>query len=210
VSGKTEEAVIDDQVRQDIAFIRRAVEEGGAYATASSPDMLVWGVAVALGYLGTYAFFRGWSPVAHQSIWAACLGLGWLYSLRRLLRRIVVGRKDFPTRGPMAQALAMLWLGCGTFLTILAIAVLTSGDMRVGWCDAVVAGVLGIAFFASASLSNLPWLRWVAIAWWIGEIAFFALRYDPAVRLPLAAALMLVLLAGPGLVLMRRRDARAV
>jgi hypothetical protein len=202
--------VTDDQVRLDIAFIRRAIEEGGTYATGYGPNMLVWGAVVALGYLWTYAFVRGWSPIAPSIIWPVCLGVGWLYSLRRLARRIVADRNDLRTRGPMAQALAMLWLGCGTFLTILAIAVLTSGDRSLGWCDAVIAGVLGIAFFASASLSNLPWLRWVAVAWWIGEIAFFALRHDAALRLPLAATLMLVLLAGPGLLLLRRRHARVV
>ena len=53
--------MIEDQTREDIAFIRRAIEEGGAYATASSPNMLVWGIAVAIGYLGTYGFVRGWS-----------------------------------------------------------------------------------------------------------------------------------------------------
>ena len=196
--------MIDDQVRQDIAFIRRAVEEGGAYATAGSPDMLVWGVAVALGYLGTYAFIRGWSPIAPHGLWAVCLGAGWLYSLRR----IVVGPQGRPARGPMAQALAMLWFGCGVFMTTLVIAAMASGAAREGWFDAVVAGVLGIGFFASASLSNLPWLRWIAVLWWAGEIALFALRLNPAVRLPLAAVLMLVLLAGPGLLLLRRRHAR--
>ena len=35
--------LVEGRIRpQDIAFIRRAVEEGGAYATASSSDMLVW------------------------------------------------------------------------------------------------------------------------------------------------------------------------
>lgn len=197
--------MIEKQAREDIAFIRRAIEEGSTYATAHGPHMLVWGIAVAFGYLATYAFVRGWSPVAPPGIWAVCLGLGWLYSLRRPLRRIIASGKDLPVRGPMAQALAMLWLGCGMFLTILAIAVLTSGDTRQGWCDAIIAGVMGIGFFASASLTKLPWLRWVAVGWWIGEIAIFALRHDADVRLPLSAALMLVLLAGPGLLLMRQR-----
>lgn len=200
--------MIDDQVRQDIAFIRRAVEEGGAYAHAGSPDMVVWGVLVALGYLGTYAFVRGWSPIAPNGLWAVCIGAGWLYSLRRVLRRIVVGPEGRPARGPMAHALAMLWLGCGVFITTLAIAVMASGAAREGWSDAVVAGVLGLGFFASATLSNLPWLRWVAVAWWVGEIALFVMRHD-AERLPLAAGLMLALLAGPGILLLRRRHARA-
>ena len=55
--------MVEDRAREDIALIRRAIEDGAAYATAGSPDMLVWGIAVAIGYLGTYACIRGWSPV---------------------------------------------------------------------------------------------------------------------------------------------------
>ena len=73
---------------------------------------------------------------------------------------------------------------------------------------AVVAGVMGIAFFAGASLARLPWLLWVGIAWWVGELALFTLR-DRIEALPLAAALMLVLLAGPGYVLWSRRGPAA-
>jgi hypothetical protein len=197
--------MIENQAREDIAFIRRAIEEGGAYATACSPDMLVWGVAIAIGYLGTYGFIRGWSPVAPGALWAACIGLPWLFSLRRLARRF--GGGEVRVRGPMAQALAMLWLGCGIFLTTLGIAVMVA-EPRGGWFDAVVAGVMGIAFFAGASLAKLPWLRWVGIAWWVGELALFALRHRIE-ALPLSAALMLLLLAGPGYVLLQQRGGRS-
>ena len=198
--------MIEDQAREDIALIRRVIEDGAAYATAGSPDMLVWGIAVAIGYLGTYACIRGWSPVTPGLLWAACLGLPWLFSLRRVARGLA-GR-EVAVRGPMAQALAMLWFGCGIFLTILAIAVMATDEGRNGWCNAVVAGVMGIGFFASASLTRLLWLRWVAIAWWLGEVALFALRHRADV-LPLAAILMLLLLAGPGYVLMSGRSRRA-
>jgi hypothetical protein len=194
--------VIEDQAREDIAFIRRAIEEGSAYATASSPDMLVWGIAVAIGYLGTYGFVCGWSPVAPGALWAVCLGLPWLFSLRRVAIGIA-GHEVWP-RGPMARALAMLWFGCGVFLTTLAVACMVTGEGRNGWFNAVVAGVMGIGFFAGSWLARLPWMRWVGIAWWIGELALFALRHRVEV-LPLSAALMLLLLAGPGYVLMSRR-----
>lgn len=199
--------MIRDQAREDIAFIRRAIEEGGAYASAGSPDMVVWGIAVALGDLGTYGFIRGWSPLPPGSLWAVCIGLPWLYSLRRLFRRLIGSGIASAVRGPMARALSMLWLGCGIFLTTLGIAAMWTGAAREGWFDPVVAGVMGIAFFASASLSNLPWLRWIAIGWWIGELAIFALRHQPE-ALPLAAVLMLALLAGPGLILLQRRAHR--
>jgi len=198
--------VIEDQAREDIAFIRRAIEEGGAYATASSPEMLVWGIMLAIGYLGTYGFVRGWSPVAPGALWAACMGLPWLFSLRRLARGLA-GR-GVTNRGPMAQAAAMLWLGCAIVLTTLATAAMVTGEARGGWVSAVVAGVMGFGVFASAWLVRLPWLRWVGIAWWLGELALFALRHR-AEALPLAAALMLLLLAGPGYVLLARRGRQA-
>jgi hypothetical protein len=191
----------EDRTREDIAFIREVIEEGGAYAAACSPDMLVWGIAVAIGYLGTYAFVRGWSPIAPRLVWTVCIGLPWLYSLRRQFAGLV-GRPRLQ-RGPMVQALGMLWLGCGIFLTITGITAASTGAIREGWYDAVVPGVMGIAFFASASLANLRWLRWIAVAWWLGELAAFALRHQPEV-LPLSAVLMLLLLAGPGFVLLRR------
>jgi hypothetical protein len=102
----------------------------------------------------------------------------------------------------MARALSMLWLGCGIFLTSLGLAAMWTGEVRGGWFEAVVAGVMGIACFASASLSNLSWLRWIAVGWWIGELAVFALRHH-AEALPVTAVLMLALLAGPGLVLLQ-------
>src|SRR5947199_9925537 len=128
--------MVEDRAREDIAFIRRAIEEGGTYATARSPDMLVWGVLVAIGYLGTYGFIRGWSAVEPNWLWAACLGLPWLYSLRSLTRRVAGGQP--PVRRPMAQAVAMLWLGIGIFLTTLGVAAMWTGESRAGWVMPVV------------------------------------------------------------------------
>jgi hypothetical protein len=198
--------MIEDQAREDLAFIRKAIEEGSAYATASGPDMLVWGIAVALGYLGTFAFVQGWSAIAPGVVWAVCLGLPWLFSLRRVARRL--GGRDAPTHGPMAQALAMLWFGCTIFVTLLAIAVIASGEGRNGWFDAVVAGVMGIGFFTSATLARLPWLRGIGIAWWAGALLIFALRHRVEAS-PLSAALMLLFLAAPGYVLWSRRGRAA-
>jgi hypothetical protein len=192
--------MIEDWVREDIAFIRRAVKEGRNYATACSPEMLIWGIALAIGYFGTYAFVRGWSPIRPGWLWALSLGLPWVYSLRRLLPAF---ERDCANQ-PMARALATLWLGCGVFLTTLGVAIMWTSDFRQGWFDAVVAGVFGIAFFASAPLANLAWLRWVAVLWWLGELTLFALRYHPE-TFTLSAALMLLLLAGPGLFLATRR-----
>src|SRR5262249_32761603 len=148
----------------------------------------------------------GWLPFTPGWLWLACIGLPWLYSLRRPLRRLVGDGQPFRAN-PMVVALRVMWFGCGIFLTLLALAASWTGDIREGWFDPVVAGVMGAAFFATSWFANLVWLRWVAVAWWAGELVTYALRHRPEAPL-VSAILMLLLLAGPGLVLVMRADDR--
>ena len=195
----------DDSVRDDIAFIRHAIEQGRGYAGRHSLDLLIWGVALAIGYLGTYAVVTGWWPINSLWLWAACIGLPWLYSLRGFMSRSFRSEPR-STRPPMVEAMQMLWFGCGIFLSTFSVVVIVAGDMRQGWFSAVAAGTLGIAFFVSSYLCNLPWLRAVAAGWWVGMLLLYACRHRIEV-LPLSAMLMLLLLVLPGFLLWRGRPA---
>jgi hypothetical protein len=193
-----------DAAREDIAFIRRTIEQGRRIAGAWSPDMLVWGIAIAIGYVGTYARVRGYWTVEPNWLWLACILLGWAYSLRRLPPRLFARDPNAPAERRLALPLPMLWFACGIFLTILGLASIFSGERNPWWINPATAGVMGIGFFVSSFLSNVVWLRWVGIAWWAGELAAFVLRQRPE-GLLLMGALMLVLVALPGLLLMRGR-----
>jgi hypothetical protein len=194
----------EDAVRDDIAFIRRTMEQGRRIAGAWSPDMLVWGIAIAIGYFGTYARVRGYWTLDPNWLWLACILLGWVYSLRRVPRGLFSRAPDAQGARSLASPLAMLWFACGIFLTILSFGLMASGERNMWWINPVAAGVMGIGFFVSSYLSNVVWLRWVGVAWWASELAAIALRQRPE-GLLLAGALMLVLVALPGLALMRGR-----
>jgi hypothetical protein len=196
----------EDQVHEDIAFIRTAIEQGRGYATTRGFDLLVWGVTVAAGYLATYATVSGWWRIHPNWIWTACIALPWLYSMRRALP--LLHSPSDRACSQWTQVLRMLWLGCGIFLSTFSIAVTAAGEMRQGWFSAVSAGTLGVAFFASSYLCGLAWMRWVAVGWWAAALLVYSLRQNIAV-LPLSAVLMLVLLALPGLLLRRNQHAYA-
>ena len=196
----------EDTAREDIAFIRRTIEHGRRVAGAWSPDMLVWGIAIAIGYFGTYARVRGYWTLDPGWLWLACVLLPWAYTLRRLPRELFARAPGARAERPLTLPLTMLWFACGISVTILGLAVIVTGERNTWWVNPMVAGVMGTGFFVSSFLSNLVWLRWVGIAWWVGELAGLALR-NRADGLLLMAALMLALLALPGFVLMRRRSA---
>ncbi|MBV9045536.1 MAG: hypothetical protein JO294_10460, partial [Alphaproteobacteria bacterium] len=111
----------EDAVREDIAFIRRTMEQGRRVAITWGAYTLVWGIAIAIGYFGTYARVRGFWIFNTAWLWTACIVLPWAYSLRRLLQHW-----DAPA-SPVVVGLKMLWLACGIFLTILGFAVIFTG-----------------------------------------------------------------------------------
>ncbi len=192
----------DHDAAQDIAFIRRTIQDGRAYARGRSADLLVWGLFVAGGYLATYAFIRHWIAVPPGASWAIAIVPPWLYSLRRVGFRLLGRAAALPVRSPMASALSMVWLACGLFMVVTAVAAEWGHGMDYGAYVGMTAGAIGIAFFAAATLSNLGWMRLVAFAWWACEIALLMLPHNGE-QLLFAAAMMVLLLAGPGLVLLR-------
>jgi len=192
--------VTDQSIEDDIAFIRRTVESGRAFARGRSADLLVWGVFVAGGYLATYAYVRGWIGLNPGWIWAVASGLPWIYSLRRVGARLFGLPLAAPAKSPMALAMAMVWLGCGVFILVLVFAEAWNGRGHFAAFDAVIAGVMGIAFFAASFLCNLSWMRLVALAWWAGEFVLDGMQ-GPSVLLA-GAAMMVLFLAVPGLVLL--------
>src|SRR5262249_26754148 len=128
-----------DSVREDIAFIRHAIEQGRAYAGAHSFALLVGGIPFAAGYLGTYATVTGWWLINPNWLWAVCIVLPWLYSLRRLLRSLLFRSQPTATPPLVIQALRMLWFGCGIFLSMFSVAGVASGVLGPGWGDPPVA-----------------------------------------------------------------------
>jgi hypothetical protein len=192
--------MVDRGVEADIAFIRSTLEEGRAYARGRSPDMAIWGVFVAAGYLATYAFVRHWSSLEPGNVWLIVIALPWAYSLRRWWLGLLGRAPAIAQRGPMARAFAMLWLGCGISIMTLAIAANWGGVSAYHWYDAAVASILAIAFFAGSFLCNVAWLRLIAVAWWAGALLLYGVK-DGATVLLLGATMMLLFLAVPGLVL---------
>src|SRR6266446_6439230 len=153
--------MIEDRVREDIAFIRRAVEEGRTFATASSPDIMIWesrspsviSAPTLSSGVGRPSIPAGRGPCASDcrgSIFAAPSVAGFRATLRRQSDGscpldAVVRLRRFPhyprDRGDLGRRHPP--------------GLVRSRRRRRP----------GIAFFVSAWLSNLGCLRWVALLW---------------------------------------------
>ena len=78
-----------DSLRDEIAFIKNALEEGRNYARMRSADFAVWGAAIAAGYFGTYAHVTHLWSVDPRLIWYVPVGLAWAFSLRGAIPALI-------------------------------------------------------------------------------------------------------------------------
>ncbi len=194
----------EDRVREEIAFIRSALEEGRAYAHLRSPDFTVWGAAIALGYLAAWARVAQLWTVDPNIVWWLLIGAAWIFSLRKPFFRLL-RREMRPAMSHAVRTLRAIWLGYGITLTIFAVP-LFGGGWKADWFGAVAAGFLGFCFFVSAVAANIGWLRLIAAGWWGAGIVLLVLRGSPEALLA-GAGFMFALLFLPGLALWLRRPA---
>ncbi|MDO8289625.1 MAG: hypothetical protein Q7T44_10450 [Parvibaculum sp.] len=193
----------EDKLREEIAFIKNALEDGRDYARLRSPDFTVWGLAIALGYFGTYAHVTHLWSVDQGLIWVVPVALAWGFSLKGWIWGLLSGQRREPVSSPMIRTLRSVWLGYGITTTMIAIVAFT-GTPHPDWFDTVTAGMLGLCFFISAAVSDIRWLRILAVGWWGAAILLFLIRDKPE-QLLAGGFFMLALLFVPGLVLWLRR-----
>lgn len=153
-----------------------------------------------------------------EGLWRGAVGFVWigfaaLSSIGVFVLRARVGAK--PGGSAMANRVdARVWEGVAITIAVLAVSILTravlSGDFTLA--GAIMAsgfGLYGVPLFVTACISDQRWLRSIAVLSWITSAALWFFLAEPWAYL-IASAACLVVLVGPGIVLMRREPAAIV
>jgi len=179
----------------DLAFLRKVVEQGRAAAKISGGHLLVWGALIAAAYLFNY-----WVAVVRQSdYWlmgagyAAMILLGWTGSAYLGWR---AGRDGGATTIDV-RIYAIIFACAGAALTVFAVGGSLSPTLHPNAIMVVGALMAGLCFLATGLLSRTRWIAAVGVLWMAASIGLLVLM-DREIVLLVGAALWLALMAGPG------------
>lgn len=185
--------------QQDLAIIKKMMLEAQKTAALDGRFLILWGIILAFPQLYMFirsGFFDGMSDDGSVVVWFVALGFGIAGSI------ILV---YLQSRGPInsgVRTYASIWIGfCLTMCLLFVLAV--SGNEEVLFSLAIVAPAMtGLAFFATAAIINLGWLRWIALGWWLTTILVAVLDSYKVIGIIYVLA-YLGLMVGPGVAMTR-------
>jgi len=185
--------------QEDLALIKKMMLEAQQTAAFDGRYLVLWGVILAIPQIYSFILYGFSSEVDYGGsvvVWFVVLGigicgsvfLGYLYSHQPI--------------NAGARTYASIWIGfCLTMCLLFVLAVSVSEEVLFSL--AIVAPAMtGLAFFATAAIINLGWLRWVALGWWLTAIFVAVVDNNSYIGLIYIAA-YLGLMAGPGIAMSR-------
>lgn len=185
----------------ELALIEAMMEKGRRAAALDGRHLVIWGLLIGIALSAQYfAEVRDWAPSARLWLWQPAVVVGFVVSM--FLGRRAAGRR---TANPVSRAYVAAFAAAGLTIGVFLIANGAGRQPQSLAALLVVAGALASAFFVLAIVTGLRWMWMPATGWW-GLLAWFAWagRLAPTDFLVLAAAALL-LLALPGVKLMRDR-----
>ncbi|HEX2211545.1 MAG TPA: hypothetical protein VHG93_27915 [Longimicrobium sp.] len=193
------------QAREDLAAIRRLMEDGQRVVHTAGPHFVAWGVLTSAALAATYVLSARGDTRTITWAWAVAVALGWLASLALI---VTEGRRE-RVRSATSRMLGGTWTGTGVTMMLLGFAAPAGGGVHVAAITGVLAAVMGCGFFVTGLLVGSRWMQGAALLWWAG--ALLMLLWPGRHGLVVTAALVLLLQTLPGLWLMlRARRAVAV
>ena len=182
---------------QDLALIRRMMEEAQEAAALDGRHLVLWGVVPAAAQAIELALaLAGAGPLARYA-WVGAIFAGICGSAA-----LGFSGRHHPTNLAV-RLYRSAWVGlCLTIVLLFALAMAGRG-IEPAHLGVVAPATTGFAFFVSAAIAGLGWLRWIALAWWAAAATAGLLGPGPLAG-TVSIALYLGLMALPGLAIVRR------
>lgn len=189
-----------NEAERHLGDIRSWMQEGRRVMVESWRFQLWWGVLSPVALVATWWAVREEAWGALTFLWPVALSIGWAGSVA--IARLSPRR----ARNQATRSVEGIWIGSGGTLTLIGLLGSAGGVLDPQAIPGIVAAVLGGACWATERVTDIAWLRGVAVAWWVGAAVLLLLPSEHA--LLLLAAMALLLEAGPALIL--GREGRAL
>jgi hypothetical protein len=188
---------------QELAYIRKIINDSRTSAAEDGIPYIVWGVIVALGMLANYFEVQYQVDLKAGYIWIALILAGWGSTFWYVRRN----KRDPRPKSFADKLQGAIWGACGSTIGMIVlvfavhITALPGSGINPMYTCSIASFILGIAYYLSGYALEILWLRYIGYAWWLGAIVQY---YFVGIHIFLMYAAMLLLFQViPGIILNR-------
>lgn len=189
---------------EDLAVIRRLMEDSHRVVHDNGAYFLVWGVLATVGLVLTYLAVVGAVALEPRWSWGGVLVVGWGLSMWLGWR----GHTRSRVRTVGRRYLGVLWLTCAVTLTVVSVAAFAGAVVSANALPGLVSVVIAMPFAGTSVLTGERWVGVVAAGWWLGGAVMLVV--PGLYTLPMLALMTLLLEVVPGVVFYRRSKGMVV
>ncbi len=184
--------------QQELAFVKKVMEDSRKLLIYDGKDMIVWGILVVTGMILMFSKFEFGLTISTMLIWVVLIGAGWIFSMWRGMKVNRIHRVT-TFSGKMMKT---IWIACGVCMTIVGFG-FTSSGLVSGWAiNPMISLFMGLAYFTSATVLGMRYMYIAGFAWWIAALVM-AFWTGPHTFL-IFAALMIAFHIVPGIIFYRK------
>jgi hypothetical protein len=181
--------------QEELAMIRKIMQDSQQSILADGKPFIAWGVAFAIATGVTY--YAAMKELSMGPwVWFAAMAIAGIYTVY-----VVMSRRNSPETFA-SKIIGTIWGACGSAIGIVASVIAASHAITGEGLMAIISIILGIAYLVSGVVYGLPWFRNLAFGWWAGgiAIAFLNSYHILGIYLFMLVAFEIV----PGIVLYRK------
>ncbi len=178
----------------ELNYIKKIIEDSRRIVADNGMGYIVWGVLVTIGMVLGYIKYSMNLAFDYIWAWAIIIALGWLFSFIAYYRKKPAEVSTFAGR-----IIGRLWFSFGVSMTVLGFGGYFSHAISGEYISAVIALVLGAAYYISSILYDWNWFKAIGVLWWAG--GFTLLFVNDVKQFLIMAGLMIFGQIVPGIIL---------
>jgi len=154
---------------EDLAFIRRVMEDSRKIMVDDGLNYILWGIIIVFGLAIIYIKEVSRISLRSDLIWL-------IFSVIGVFLTLWINRhKHFQSRAKTfaGQILKSLWTAIALSIAIIGLVGYHTDSISIWSFPAVFSIIIGLGYFISALLYNQSWIKFVAVAWWGGGLIMF-------------------------------------
>ncbi len=159
---------------EDLAFIRRIMDESRSFAEVGGMHFVNWGSVTGFGMFATWGIAAGHLPGNGRVIWGlwvAALAAGFALAYLQ-------GRKErsAPVRHAVNRQIGAVWFAATMPMLLLFFVGQSFELIPPRAIPSIAAALLGTGIYLTGTLAKIGWLRNLAFAWWVASIGLMLVR----------------------------------